>query len=183
MHVYNTNVNITSTKAGYPTLPAKVGEYYWDGTGWVAIGQSGSQFSPVQVQITSAGQQEIYGNSAHNTIVYPTTVFDVGGNKVGNTVVIPSAGLYDLNVITSWVATQSSALPPGAWTIRLYVNGAFTDQFAAGRNVFDTSMLQSGRVLKRLTAGDVVSVVMFTQQTSGNFRTGFSTFTVTKISN
>lgn len=37
MHVYNTNVAITSTNTTYPTLTAKIGEYYWDGTGWVAL--------------------------------------------------------------------------------------------------------------------------------------------------
>ncbi|MGM9512387.1 hypothetical protein ACS5NO_31935 [Larkinella sp. GY13] len=37
MHVYNTNASITSTNTSYPTLAAKIGEYYWDGTGWVAL--------------------------------------------------------------------------------------------------------------------------------------------------
>lgn len=37
MHVYNTNPAITSTNVSYPTLAAKIGEYYWDGTGWVAL--------------------------------------------------------------------------------------------------------------------------------------------------
>lgn len=34
MHVYNTYVGIISTNTSYPTLTAKIGEYYWDGTGW-----------------------------------------------------------------------------------------------------------------------------------------------------
>ncbi|MBO9611356.1 MAG: hypothetical protein J7619_01605 [Dyadobacter sp.] len=37
MHVYNTNASIVSTNTAYPTLEAKIGEYYWDGTGWVAL--------------------------------------------------------------------------------------------------------------------------------------------------
>ncbi|WP_421826510.1 hypothetical protein [Larkinella sp.] len=37
MHVYNTNASITSSTTSYPTLAAKIGEYYWDGTGWVAL--------------------------------------------------------------------------------------------------------------------------------------------------
>lgn len=37
MHVYNTNAAIVSTNTAYPTLAAKIGEYYWDGTGWVAL--------------------------------------------------------------------------------------------------------------------------------------------------
>ena len=37
MHVYNTNTAITSSNTSYPTLAAKIGEYYWDGTGWVAL--------------------------------------------------------------------------------------------------------------------------------------------------
>ncbi|WP_254411166.1 hypothetical protein [Dyadobacter diqingensis] len=37
MHVYNTNLSITSTNVNYPTLAAKKGQYYWDGSGWVAL--------------------------------------------------------------------------------------------------------------------------------------------------
>lgn len=37
MHVYNTNTAITSSNLDYPALAAKIGEYYWDGTGWVAL--------------------------------------------------------------------------------------------------------------------------------------------------
>ncbi|MCF2445026.1 hypothetical protein L0657_13750 [Dyadobacter sp. CY345] len=37
MHVYNTNAAIASSNILYPTLVAKIGEYYWDGTGWVAL--------------------------------------------------------------------------------------------------------------------------------------------------
>ncbi|WP_254411171.1 hypothetical protein [Dyadobacter diqingensis] len=37
MHVFNTNTAITSSNPNYPTLISKIGEYYWDGTGWVAI--------------------------------------------------------------------------------------------------------------------------------------------------
>ncbi|MBE9461420.1 hypothetical protein ACFP1I_01470 [Dyadobacter subterraneus] len=37
MHIYNTNMSIASTNTAYPTLAAKIGEYYWDGNGWVAL--------------------------------------------------------------------------------------------------------------------------------------------------
>ena len=37
MHVYNTNAATTSTNTNYPTLVSKIGEYYWDGAGWVAL--------------------------------------------------------------------------------------------------------------------------------------------------
>jgi hypothetical protein len=37
MHVYNTNPAINSSSQAYPTLPAKIGEYYWDGNGWVGL--------------------------------------------------------------------------------------------------------------------------------------------------
>ncbi|MCF0054856.1 hypothetical protein [Dyadobacter sp. CY356] len=37
MHVFNTNMSITSSNTTYPTLVSKIGEYYWDGTGWVAL--------------------------------------------------------------------------------------------------------------------------------------------------
>ncbi|PMD96202.1 hypothetical protein BWI97_12985 [Siphonobacter sp. BAB-5405] len=37
MHVYNTNTGITAGSAAYPALAAKIGEYYWDGNGWVGL--------------------------------------------------------------------------------------------------------------------------------------------------
>jgi len=37
MHVYNTNAGIASTNTAYPTAVNKIGEYYWDGTGWLAL--------------------------------------------------------------------------------------------------------------------------------------------------
>ncbi|WP_420153875.1 hypothetical protein [Siphonobacter sp.] len=37
MHVYNTNTGITAGSTTYPALAAKIGEYYWDGNGWVGL--------------------------------------------------------------------------------------------------------------------------------------------------
>ncbi|MGA0560304.1 hypothetical protein ACO2Q8_26810 [Larkinella sp. VNQ87] len=68
MHVYNTNTGITSTNSNYPTLVAKIGEYYWDGTGWVAIAPQGKTSSL------------IYAGFRANTVTLPvnnTTVNQV----------------------------------------------------------------------------------------------------------
>jgi hypothetical protein len=43
MTVYDTTTAITGT-TGYPALSGGKGVYYWDGTGWVAVGNASGQF-------------------------------------------------------------------------------------------------------------------------------------------
>jgi hypothetical protein len=45
MVVYDTTTAITSSDNNYPILPAGQGEYYWDGTGWVAMKYTGTGWS------------------------------------------------------------------------------------------------------------------------------------------
>jgi hypothetical protein len=178
MHVYNTNMAITSTNTIYPTLAAKIGEYYWDGTGWVALSPVGSQSSEVQVK-TTGGTQGLAGSNANNFITLDATIFDTGNNKVGNTIVIPSTGLYELTGATTWQATGAT----GGYGFRLFINNAFSEQLAGSvivNNIVDSA---NGRTVIRLNAGDVASLVMVTQQTGGSFTLSGSSFTVIKLSN
>jgi hypothetical protein len=175
MTVYNTNASITSTNINYPANG--IGEYYWDGTGWVSKNASAAQSTPVQVKL-SAAAQGVSINSVNNTIVYANTVFDVGNNKSGNTVVIPSSGLYDINASAIWTSNGT-----GGWALRLFVNNVFTEQFDGGAISTGASDQGAGRVLIRLNAGDVVKIVMVTTQTAGFFNLSGSTFVTIKLSN
>lgn len=180
MHVYNTNIGITSTNTTYPTLDAKIGEYYWDGTGWVALAAVGSQSTPVQLKMY-ANQQILANNTANNTITFSSATFDVGGNKVGNTVVIPSSGLYDLSAYAVWATTGGSG---GGWGLRLFVNNVFNEQFNGGILTYNVVDAGSGRIVTRLNAGDVLSIIMVTGQAAGTFTLyAQSSFTAIKLSN
>ncbi|WP_159478269.1 hypothetical protein [Dyadobacter sp. 3J3] len=186
MHVYNTNTGITSTNTTYPTLAAKIGEYYWDGTGWVALAPYGSQLAPVQVKVS--GISQTLANAPVNNTNGPvvrllslasTAVFDTGNNKSGNTIVIASAGLYDINSYSGFVATG----PPGGWGLRLWVNNADLGQFTGGVTTTNASDAGTGRILTRLNAGDVVDFRMALTQESGTFSVNNGSFSVIKVSN
>lgn len=71
MHVYNTNMVITSTNTTYPTLAAKIGEYYWDGTGWVAL-ETVSKKTVITSYNQSAGVYMILPVGAPNCNPSPT---------------------------------------------------------------------------------------------------------------
>lgn len=71
MHVYNTNNAITSTNISYPTLAAKIGEYYWDGTGWVAL-ETVSKKTSVTSYSQSAGMYLTLTPGAPNCNPSPT---------------------------------------------------------------------------------------------------------------
>jgi hypothetical protein len=186
MHVYNTNTGITSTNSTYPTLNAKVGEYYWDGTGWVALG-SQSQTTPVQVKV--AGVNQTINGAASQTqnqiLLNATTIFDTGNNKVGNTIVVPSAGLYDVAAYVAWTADNASASGTniGGWGIRLRVNNIEVGQFAGGILTDNASDAGGGRILTRLNAGDVLTFYFVVALSSGTVSTNNSTFSVIKLSN
>ncbi len=69
MSVYNTNAGLTATNTTYPAMG--VGEYYWDGTGWVSK-KSGVQLGAdngLTVGYNSAGNVGLGGTLAKNTEV------------------------------------------------------------------------------------------------------------------
>ena len=161
MHLYNTNVAITGTVA-YPTTPAQIGEYYWDGTGWVALSPVGAQTTPVQVGVNVAAQALTGGAS---TTLFPivfgaTSKFDIGGNRVGNTVVIPSAGLYEFSGLINYAG--SGTTPPSSCGFRVNKNGVLIQQFDANIVVNGVTDALNGIILDRLNAGDVISFVFAT---------------------
>lgn len=110
MHVYNTNASIVSTNTAYPTLAAKIGEYYWDGTGWVALApliksttvESFQQTTGVKITIPS-------GNTVCNALNCATYLnwtgnFSTVQNK--NDVVLDLTGLYSVASNNSQLSFQ-----------------------------------------------------------------------------
>ena len=175
MHLYNTNVAITGTVA-YPTTPAKIGEYYYDGTGWVALSPVGVQTTPVQVKVTVPAQTF---TAPAGTTLFPitlsTTIFDIGGNRVGNTIVAPSAGLYEFTGFVTW--NYTGAISTAIAGLRVFKNGV---QISPLDSKITTSINQtlSGTVIDRLAAGDVITLMFAvngagTYNVLGNFFSGF----------
>ncbi|MBD2757498.1 tail fiber domain-containing protein [Spirosoma validum] len=86
MSVYNSNSGITSSNTSYPA--SGVGEYYWDGTGWVSK-KSGAASSAVAadngltVGYNSAGNIGLGGTLAKNTDV-ATAGFNQSFSGTGN---------------------------------------------------------------------------------------------------
>ena len=66
--VYNINTSIAEGSANYPVLSGGVGEYYWDGSGWVAkkYNAAAAYQEPFQVESTTtkatSNSQNIYQN-------------------------------------------------------------------------------------------------------------------------
>jgi hypothetical protein len=182
MHVYNTNTGITSSNMNYPTLTAKIGEYYWDGTGWVALAPVGAQSTPVQVQVKGVPQTVTGGQgvTVHPIPLNATPVFDIGNNKAGNTIIATTAGLYDVSAILGFQAFNTPT--PSNCGLRLNVNNIEIGQFGAKTVTNSVSDDVGGRIVTRLNAGDVLTFTLATSST-GTWTTNNSNFTVIKVSN
>ncbi|MDB5243375.1 MAG: hypothetical protein JWP57_4000 [Spirosoma sp.] len=94
MHVYNTNAAITSTNTSYPTLAAFIGEYYWDGTGWVAL-------APLQKSTTINSFPQ---SSPGATVNIPSSSAPLCGFPVGGPVPVCA---IDLNRNASFSITNA----------------------------------------------------------------------------
>lgn len=142
----------------------------------------GVQTTPVQVKSISDADQ-VLNNNATTIVNYQTTVFDVGVNKTGNSVVIPSTGLYDMNSFAQWAASGAEA--NRGWGHYLYVNGNFYEAFGGGLVVNGIVQASTGRIIARLNTGDVLTVRMITTQTAGTLTltANLQKFSVIKLSN
>jgi hypothetical protein len=82
MTVYNTNAGITSSNTNYPALG--IGEYYWDGTGWV-----------VKNPVAAAAYIEPWFNAATNTGATGNAqnIYQTGSVAIGQNTVNPVARL------------------------------------------------------------------------------------------
>lgn len=158
MHVYNTNTAITSTNTSYPTLTAKVGEYYWDGTGWVAIGQAvASPYLRLRGAVITAtnGASQVVANltaQLANDIVYTPGSGDIKINKTG---------IYSYAVTA--LGPQQPGAPGGVFDFchAIAVNGTGIDQ-ACGRADRGEGTSSTVAGIFRLNANDIVRVTMST---------------------
>ncbi|AKD53809.1 C1q-like domain-containing protein [Spirosoma radiotolerans] len=181
MHVYNTNPNITSTNTSYPTLAAKIGEYYWDGTGWVAIG--GTQSTDAVLRVEFAGSQSVTTGGIVNFI---SKKFDKGTNfdLTTDKFTAPSAGYYLINFNVNCGTPEILGYATGRFAF-LVVNGTgdrilFNDNVIAGSGFARTTP-----ALLNLNAGDTVWITVGDAGggSTGGWRFGSAILEITKLSN
>src|SRR5882757_8645889 len=77
MTVYNTNAGITNVTADVKYPANSIGEYYWDGTGWVSKNATTAQNTDVVLRVEFSGTQSVTNTA---TLNFTSTKFDKGSN-------------------------------------------------------------------------------------------------------
>ncbi|XZF15821.1 C1q-like domain-containing protein [Chitinophagaceae bacterium MMS25-I14] len=155
MSVYNTNAAITSTNANYPANG--VGEYNWDGTGWINKNSSITQNSLVlfSVKITATQTMPL---STWTLIDFGAKDYDKNNNYnlTTNKFTVPAnaAGYYQVSVV--W-ATTTQAANQGSY-VGLFVNNAFKRYASIGNADAGSGITGAGTIVVQLAAGDIVDL-------------------------
>ncbi|WP_254411163.1 hypothetical protein [Dyadobacter diqingensis] len=169
MHVYNTNLSITSTNPAYPTIAAKKGEYYWDGTGWVAISRpekstgitTFTQTSPATIDMPTSAMPTGGTYCPLQTLgsAPPACATDLNRNgsftifNTVNDVILDMSGLYSVGFtaapvgqIQFWVLMYVDKTTPGVYEL---VDSFFID---TGNASCSAGSMNFKSVLKNLPA-------------------------------
>jgi hypothetical protein len=155
MSVYNTNAAIASTNGNYPANG--VGEYYWDGTGWVNKNSSNTQNSMVLFSIKRATVQNMVLNT---WVLIDFTAEDYDKNNNYNlatnkfTVPTNGGGYYQLNCM---FATTAEAGAQGAY-VGLFVNNVFRRYITIANAGAGSGIASSGSITLPLVAGDLIDI-------------------------
>lgn len=154
MSVYNTNTAIASSSTAYPANG--VGEYYWDGTGWVNKSSTGAQNAEVLFSVRGPNQAAVDGSY----VIYNFTIKNYDKNNNFNlttdTFTVPpkGAGFYQINgllVTTAETTTQGGYLS-------LFVNGIFSRYITIGNAGVGAGIAASGTIAVPLAVNDTVSI-------------------------
>jgi hypothetical protein len=155
MSVYNTNNAIASSSTAYPANG--VGEYFWDGTGWVSTGNAGAQNAEVLFSVTRSGYQSATA-LAWIVIDFTTKAYDKNNNfnLTTNTFTVPpkGAGFYQIN---GYFQTTSQVNGQGGY-LGLFVNNTFKRYITIGNAAGGAGIAASGTIAVPLLATDIVSI-------------------------
>jgi hypothetical protein len=154
MSVYNSNAAITSTNVNYPANG--VGEYSWDGTGWINKNSSVTQSSLVLFSVKRTASQTFPTASVWVPIDFTAKDYDKNNNYnlAANTFTVPanSAGYYQVNL---GFATSVQGANQGAY-VGLFVNGAFRRYVTIANAGAGSGIAGGGTIAFPLAAGDLV---------------------------
>lgn len=156
MTVYNTNAGLTSTSTKYPANG--VGEYYWDGFGWVYKNATTTpNLSVVWSSALGTTPQAMVGN-VWTDVNITVSNYDKNNNYnlAAKTFTVPAGGTgyYSLHTI---FATSPAAIQSGMY-IGISVNGVISKYVAIANCVAGAGMAGGGSGIYYLTAGDVVKI-------------------------
>jgi hypothetical protein len=155
MSVYNSNAAITSTNVNYPANG--VGEYSWDGTGWINKNSSITQSSLVLFSVKRTTTQTM-PLGTWTLVDFDAKDYDKNNNYnlAANTFTVPAnaAGYYQVNL---GFATGTQAGGQGAY-VGLFVNGSFRRYITIANTAPGSGIAGSGTIALPLAAGDVVDI-------------------------
>jgi len=154
MSVYNTNATIASSSTAYPANG--VGEYYWDGAGWVNKSSTGAQNSEVLFSIQGGPQAAVNGSYVHCNFTAKNYDKNNNFNLTSDTFTVPpkGAGYYQFNGIF----TTTAEAPAQGGYLSLFVNNAFERFITIGNAAPGSGIAASGTIAVPLQAGDLVSI-------------------------
>ncbi|WP_131726210.1 hypothetical protein [Chryseobacterium sp. Leaf405] len=159
MTVYNTNPDLTSGSTAYPAKG--VGEYYWDGTGWVSKNSTiGAQNAEAYFSVTRTTYQAIPDGVSTGTwtkLDFTTKTFGKTANDFdlatdSFTISPNGVGLYQINAsyITELLPSTSQS-----GRIGIFVNGTLKRTLAAGSTA-GTPIEAEGTAAIYFSPGDIV---------------------------
>jgi hypothetical protein len=152
MTVYNTNAGITNFTGSIKYLASGIGEYYWDGGGWVSKNATTAQNTDVVLRAEFSGTQSVFGGE---TLDFTSVKFDKGSNfnLATDKFTAPSTGYYLVNLNVNCTTGVSYTTGRSAF---LVVNGV-TDRTLFNEEVAtNNGLARTAPALLRLAAGNTV---------------------------
>ena len=189
MTVYNTNAAITSgtgtNSLFYGILIGGIGEYYWDGFGWVAKGGNQAQTVETWIKASGATTQAVGATAAAATVLdFSAETADRLNefNLTTNKATIATAGIY-LVMATTKKNTGAAGNWGAALIARGTVSGITTLANVDGNDNSADAPTFSGSAAIYLTAGEVLSIEVFRGASSPAFNVLSATVAIVKLSN
>ena len=166
MHVYNTNTGITSTNTAYPTLADKTGEYYWDGTGWVALARAIGCAS-FEAYLNRPQSISVRNDWATTQLVADTEVRDISNayNPASSEYTVPVDGFYMFQA-----SANDQVAVAGARHSVLYIWSSATGSLANStvqNQPYGNGSWHNATSLSYLTAGQKITIRMAVIHASG----------------
>lgn len=196
--VYNTSSTTTEGSAAYPVLSGGVGEYYWDGGGWIAKKYSAASVyqEPFQIEGTTTkattNTQNIYQNGnlglGDFSATNPIAKLDVrGAVRIGGNAfttdngyysypATPHTGIVGINSVAMGYANEASGIASFASGSNSIASGNYSAAIGYGNDVSGVASIAMGSF--SIASGKMGSIAIGDHATaSGQFSTaiGYST--------